>query len=131
MTIVKAVNLKAMDINGKSGKSNHFMYFDFPGFNNCFTFILKYQSDPYVKVILISKGKRLKKKKTSVMKNTLNPIYNESIIFDVPQDQIENVDMVVKVIDYDRYGTWPTASSYIICFEFFSSFVCKGSVRMS
>jgi Ca2+-dependent lipid-binding protein len=58
--------------------------------------------DPYVKVTLVSKGKRLKKKKTSVMKNTLNPTYNESMIFDVLQDQIEHVDMIVKVIDYDR-----------------------------
>ncbi len=53
-------------------------------------------------MILIYKGKRLKKKKTSVIKNTLNPVYNESIIFDVTQDQIEYLDMVVKVIDYDR-----------------------------
>jgi hypothetical protein len=38
------------------------------------------------------------------MKNTLNPVYNESITFDVTQDQVENMDMIVKVIDYDRYG---------------------------
>jgi hypothetical protein len=78
VTIVKAINLKAMDINGKS--------------------------DPYVKVGIISKGKRLKKKKTSVMKNTLHPVFNESMLFDISQDQIEQVDMVVKVIDYDRVG---------------------------
>lgn len=76
VTVVKAINLKSMDINGKS--------------------------DPYVKVTIVSKGKRLKKKKTSVMKNTLHPVFNESMLFDIPQDQIDNVDMVVKVIDYDR-----------------------------
>lgn len=54
---------------------------------------------------LVIKGKRLKKKKTSVMKNTLHPVYNESMLFDIPQDQIEQVDMVVKVIDYDRVGS--------------------------
>lgn len=54
---------------------------------------------------LVSKGKRLKKKKTSVMKNTLHPVFNESMLFDIPQDQIECVDMVVKVIDYDRVGS--------------------------
>ena len=36
------------------------------------------------------------------MRNTLNPVYNESMIFEVPQDQIEHIDMIVKVIDYDR-----------------------------
>lgn len=79
VTIDKASNLKAMDINGKS--------------------------DPYVKVTLVSRGKRVKKKKTSVIRNELNPIFNESMIFDVPQEQIDFVDMVVKVIDYDRVGS--------------------------
>jgi Ca2+-dependent lipid-binding protein len=50
----------------------------------------------------VSKGKRLKKKKTSVMKNTLHPVFNESMLFDIPENQVDNVDMVVKVIDYDR-----------------------------
>ncbi|RNA11263.1 synaptotagmin-10 isoform X2 [Brachionus plicatilis] len=79
VTIVKAFNLKSMDINGKS--------------------------DPYVKVTLLTKGKRVKKKKTSVMKNTLHPVYNESMLFDIPQDQIDQIDMIVKVIDYDRVGS--------------------------
>jgi hypothetical protein len=56
-------------------------------------------------VTLVSRGKRIKKKKTSVMKNTLHPVYNESMLFDIPQDQVEQVDMVVKVIDYDRVGS--------------------------
>ena len=72
-------------------------------FNSIKIVLLLLNKDPYVKVSLVSRGKRVKKKKTSVMKNTLNPVYNESMIFDIQQDQIENVDMVVKVIDYDRY----------------------------
>lgn len=47
-------------------------------------------------------GRRIKKKKTSVKKSTLNPVYNEAIVFDVPQENIEEVSLVVKVIDYDR-----------------------------
>jgi len=35
-------------------------------------------SDPYVKINLMMNGKRLKKKKTTVKKNTLSPYYNES-----------------------------------------------------
>ncbi|GIY96097.1 hypothetical protein CEXT_575691 [Caerostris extrusa] len=33
-------------------------------------------ADPYVKVSLMCQGKRVKKKKTSVKKSTLNPVYN-------------------------------------------------------
>lgn len=60
-------------------------------------------SDPYVKVSLMCQGKRIKKKKTSVKKNTLNPVYNEAIVFDVPQENVEEVGLIVKVIDYDRW----------------------------
>ena len=64
---------------------------------------LLYFSDPYVKVALLTKGKRIKKKKTSVIKNNLNPVYNESMLFDLLQEQVDEVDIVIKVIDYDRY----------------------------
>ncbi|XP_055952536.1 synaptotagmin-9-like [Argiope bruennichi] len=78
VTIIKARNLKVMDITGSS--------------------------DPYVKVSLMCQGKRVKKKKTSVKKSTLNPVYNEALVFDVPAENIEDVTLVVKVIDYDRVG---------------------------
>lgn len=50
-------------------------------------------------------GKRIKKKKTSVKKCTLNPYFNESFQFEVPFDQINKVSVKVTVIDYDRIGT--------------------------
>ncbi|XP_025833213.1 synaptotagmin-10-like [Agrilus planipennis] len=79
LTVIKGRNLKAMDITGKS--------------------------DPYVKVYLICQGKRIKKKKTSVKKSTLNPVYNEALVFDVPSDNVEDVSLIVKVFDYDRIGS--------------------------
>lgn len=60
-------------------------------------------SDPYVKVSLICDGRRLKKKKTSIKKNTLNPAYNEAIIFDIPPDSMDHVSLHISVMDYDLY----------------------------
>lgn len=60
-------------------------------------------ADPYVKVSLICDGRRLKKKKTSIKKNTLNPTYNEAIIFDIPPDSMDHVSLHISVMDYDLY----------------------------
>ncbi|XP_071867009.1 synaptotagmin 1 isoform X2 [Bombus fervidus] len=79
VVILEAKNLKKMDVGGLS--------------------------DPYVKIALMQNGKRLKKKKTSIKKCTLNPYYNESFTFEVPFEQIQKVQLVVTVVDYDRIGT--------------------------
>lgn len=50
-------------------------------------------------------GKRVKKKKTSIKKFTLNPYYNESFTFEVPFEHIQKVSLVITVIDYDRVGS--------------------------
>ncbi|KAK3870082.1 hypothetical protein Pcinc_024654 [Petrolisthes cinctipes] len=80
VVILEAKNLKKMDVGGLS--------------------------DPYVKICLIQNGKRLKKKKTSIKKCTLNPYYNESFSFEIPFEQIQQkVNLQVTVVDYDRIGT--------------------------
>ncbi|XP_017774749.1 PREDICTED: synaptotagmin-10-like isoform X2 [Nicrophorus vespilloides] len=96
VTIIKGRNLKAMDITGKS--------------------------DPYVKVYLLCQGKRIKKKKTSVKRNTLCPVYNEALVFDVPAENIEDVCLIVKVIDYDRIG----ANELMGCTAIGSNFIGVG-----
>ncbi|XP_072419474.1 synaptotagmin-6-like isoform X1 [Chiloscyllium punctatum] len=78
LTVIKCRNLKAMDITG--------------------------YSDPYVKVSLLCEGRRLKKKKTTIKKNTLNPTYNEAIIFDIPPENMDQVSLLISVMDYDRVG---------------------------
>ncbi|XP_065206740.1 synaptotagmin 1-like isoform X2 [Planococcus citri] len=79
VVILEAKNLKKMDVGGLS--------------------------DPYVKIALMQNGKRLKKKKTSIKKCTLNPYYNESFTFEVPFEQIQKVNLMITVVDYDRIGT--------------------------
>ncbi|KAM9481990.1 synaptotagmin-2 isoform 2-T5 [Clarias gariepinus] len=76
--ILEAKNLKKMDVGGLS--------------------------DPYVKIQLLQNGKRLKKKKTTVKKNTLNPYYNESFSFEIPLEQMQKILVVVTVFDYDKIG---------------------------
>uniref|UniRef100_A0A3B3X8J4 Synaptotagmin n=1 Tax=Poecilia mexicana TaxID=48701 RepID=A0A3B3X8J4_9TELE len=61
-------------------------------------------SDPYVKIQLLQGGKRLKKKKTTVKKNTLNPYYNESFSFEIPLEQMQKILVVITVFDYDKIG---------------------------
>merc|ERR1712062_556796 len=61
-------------------------------------------SDPYVKISLMQNGKRLRKKKTSIKKCTLNPYYNESFSFEVPYEHITRVQLLITVVDYDRVG---------------------------
>lgn len=63
-------------------------------------------ADPYVKASLICDGRRLKKRKTSIKKNTLNPTYNEALVFDIPNENIESVSVIIAVMDYDWWAGW-------------------------
>jgi len=76
--IMKAKNLKAKDINGKS--------------------------DPYVKVWLMFGDRRVEKKKTPVYKCNLNPIFNATFEYDVPWEQIRDCALDVTVMDFDTVG---------------------------
>ncbi|CAL8356509.1 unnamed protein product [Lota lota] len=76
VNIIKARNLKAMDIGGTS--------------------------DPYVKLWLMHKDKRVEKKKTVTMKCCLNPVFNESFPFDVPAHVLRETTIIITVMDKDR-----------------------------
>lgn len=58
--------------------------------------------DPYVKVNVYYGRKRIAKKKTHVKKCTLNPIFNESFIYDIPTDLLPDISIEFLVIDFDR-----------------------------
>ncbi|KAK3097007.1 hypothetical protein FSP39_005544 [Pinctada imbricata] len=70
-----------------------------------FCFYIYFSLDPYVKISMMLNGKRVKKKKTTIKKCTLNPYYNESFTFEVPFEQIQKVQLYITVVDYDRIGT--------------------------
>ncbi|XP_048185512.1 synaptotagmin-5 [Perognathus longimembris pacificus] len=76
--VLEAKNLKKMDVGGLS--------------------------DPYVKVHLLQGGKKMRKKKTTIKKNTLNPYYNEAFSFEVSCDQVQKVQVELTVLDYDKLG---------------------------
>ncbi|XP_063219520.1 synaptotagmin-7 isoform X2 [Bacillus rossius redtenbacheri] len=78
LTLLKARNLKAKDINGKS--------------------------DPYVKVWLQFGDKRIEKRKTPIFKCTLNPVFNETFSFNVPWEKIRECSLDVMVMDFDNIG---------------------------
>ncbi|XP_051570764.1 synaptotagmin-2-like [Myxocyprinus asiaticus] len=77
--IMEAKNLKKMDVGGLS--------------------------DPFVKIVLQHNGKRIKKKKTTVKQNTLNPYFNESFSFEIPFAQIQKIQVLITVYDYDKLGS--------------------------
>ncbi|CAG2248241.1 synaptotagmin-17-like [Mytilus californianus] len=78
-------------------------------------------SDPIVKITLVHFEKPIKTKKTSCKKNTIDPIFNESVSFNVTQQQLENTTVVITVWDHNsktkddfvgrislgKYGTGP------------------------
>jgi len=78
VVVLKARNLPKMDITGLS--------------------------DPYVKIYLLFNNQRIAKKKTHVKKRTLNPVFNESFVFDLPktEDGLKNVELEFMLLDWDR-----------------------------
>ncbi|XP_058863306.1 synaptotagmin-11 isoform X2 [Acipenser ruthenus] len=77
VVVLKAKHLPKMDITGLSG-------------------------NPYVKVNVFYGRKRIAKKKTHVKKSTLNPVFNESFIYDVPAELLPDITVEFLVIDFDR-----------------------------
>ena len=60
-------------------------------------------TDPYVKLYLVHKGKRQSKWKTTIKRNTLLPVFNESFQFDVKDMDLKNLHLEVLVMDHDRF----------------------------
>jgi len=61
-------------------------------------------SDPYVKMYLLVGGQRVSKKKTHVKRRTLNPVFNESFVLELPTgtQELTNVSLEFLLLDWDR-----------------------------
>ncbi|XP_033101651.1 synaptotagmin-7-like isoform X1 [Anneissia japonica] len=88
IVVMKCRNLQAKDFTGKS--------------------------DPYVKIWHMYKGKRVEKKKTTVKKCTLNPVFNEEFVFDVNLDKIRDTSFIISVLDRDRISKNDIIGSVLI-----------------
>ncbi|NXG29912.1 SYT17 protein, partial [Dromaius novaehollandiae] len=58
-------------------------------------------ADPFVKIQLVHGLKLTKTKKTSCMRGTIDPFYNESFSFKVPQEELENASLVFTVYGHN------------------------------
>ncbi|XP_054991777.1 synaptotagmin-17 isoform X1 [Sorex araneus] len=58
-------------------------------------------SDPFVKIQLVHGLKLVKTKKTSFLRGTIDPFYNESFSFKVPQEELENASLVFTVFGHN------------------------------
>lgn len=78
VVVLKARNLPKMDISGSA--------------------------DPYVKIYLMYNSQRISKRKTHVKKRTLNPIFNESLTFEIPNgtEGLSKVSLEFAMLDWDR-----------------------------
>ncbi|XP_001599930.1 synaptotagmin-4 [Nasonia vitripennis] len=78
VVVLKARNLPKMDVTGLA--------------------------DPYVKIYLLYNNQRIAKRKTHVKKRTLNPIFNESIVFEIPNgaEGLSKISLEFALLDWDR-----------------------------
>ncbi|VDM74803.1 unnamed protein product [Strongylus vulgaris] len=74
VTILEAHGLPAMDRNG--------------------------MSDPYVKLSILPERKQ--KYETKIIRNSLNPVYNETFLFTLPFNELQSKTLMLTVYDYDR-----------------------------
>ncbi|NWT04008.1 SYT17 protein, partial [Mionectes macconnelli] len=67
----------------------------------CLACALCFLPDPFVKIQLVHGLKLTKTKKTSCMRATIDPFYNESFSFKVPQEELENTSLVFTVYGHN------------------------------
>ncbi|XP_031443215.1 synaptotagmin-like protein 4 isoform X2 [Clupea harengus] len=64
----------------------------------------KPRCNPYVKCYLLPDKSRQGKKKTVVKRNTINPVYNETLKYSISRSQVTTRTLQLTVWHYDRFG---------------------------
>uniref|UniRef100_A0A1B0A9N4 C2 domain-containing protein n=1 Tax=Glossina pallidipes TaxID=7398 RepID=A0A1B0A9N4_GLOPL len=62
-------------------------------------------SDPYIKVTLLAGGKKIKKRKTGVVRNNVNPVYNEALTFDLGKELLKAANIELTVVHDSLLGS--------------------------
>lgn len=55
--------------------------------------------DPYVKLYLLPERSKKSKKKSSAIKDTVNPVYEENFDYDIPSSKLASTQLEVTVVD--------------------------------
>lgn len=71
-------------------------------------------SDPYVKVSLVQAGKKIKKRKTGVYRNTVCPVFNEALTFDIGKELLRNCLIEFVVLHDSLLGKSTSQCCWII-----------------
>ncbi|KAG8201248.1 hypothetical protein JTE90_019886 [Oedothorax gibbosus] len=74
----------------------------------------KESADPFVKIYLLQKGKKISKKKTSVKRGDRNPVFNEAMIFSVPAAALQNIQLRLTVAEYQAEGKTPSVGHIFV-----------------
>ncbi|XP_022781034.1 phosphatidylinositol 4-phosphate 3-kinase C2 domain-containing subunit beta-like [Stylophora pistillata] len=63
-----------------------------------------YLADPYVKLYLLPDPNKATKLKTKIARKTLNPTFNESLLYSLPEHEARRRHLQVTVLDHDYMG---------------------------
>ncbi|KAJ4446273.1 hypothetical protein ANN_12967 [Periplaneta americana] len=67
-------------------------------------FLMKFRSDPYVKVTFLKEKKVISTHKTKIVKNTMNPNFNESFSCSAPVDRLNDYAVEIEVMHNSGIG---------------------------
>lgn len=52
----------------------------------------------------MSGNKKMKKKKTATVHNSINPVWNEALVFNLPRDHLDSIALEVSVFHDNKLG---------------------------
>ncbi|CAF1237786.1 unnamed protein product [Rotaria sp. Silwood1] len=59
--------------------------------------------NPYFKIYMFYKGQRIIKKRSTIIRSTQCPVYNECFTFHIPDNDLQNIHFDIILFDYDHH----------------------------